>query len=139
MQNAGQIDSNPFRLLDLPTELRMRIYEYYLFTPRYERTFRGSFTAISTDRLLSIDTYYSGPENGGPLTPAILKSNNQLREEAGQLYYNKGHDIYLGFMGDHPAQEIAKWRDEVVGDLAVHLRDLRIHISRSTQDGVEYE
>jgi hypothetical protein len=42
-------------------------------------------------------------------------------------------------MGDHPIKELAKWRFEVVGDLAVHLRDLRLCISRSTQHDVEHE
>jgi hypothetical protein len=141
MQNAGYEDSdtNPFRFLDLPPELRKEIYEYYLFTPRYERNFCGDFTGISTDRPLPIDSYYTGPEKGGPLTPAILKANHQLRKEAGQLYYSKGHDIYLGFMGDHPIKELAKWRSDVVGDLAVHLRDLRLHINYSDHGDVEHE
>jgi hypothetical protein len=142
MQNAGHEDSanNPFRLMDLPLELRKRIYAFCLFKPRGERSCRAYFDAL-TDRPLFIDTLYSGPERGGPLTPAILRAGNrQLRAEAGEVYYNKGHDIYLGFQGESPFIELAKWRYMVVGNLAVHLPDLRLHISRSSPgDEIEHE
>jgi hypothetical protein len=82
-----------------------------------------------------------GSGERGSLTPIILRAgNSQLRAEAGEVYYNKGHDIYLGFQGKHPIIELAKWRYKVVGKLAVHLRDLRVHISRSSPgDEIEHE
>jgi hypothetical protein len=82
-----------------------------------------------------------GSGERGSLTPIILRAgNSQLRAEAGKVYYNKGYDIYLGFQGKHPIIELAKWRYKVVGKLAVHLRNLRVHISRSSPgDEIEHE
>lgn len=64
----------------------------------------------------------------GP-NPEILSANRQIRAEAGEIYYNKGQDLYLDYEYSDVLGEIPSWADNVVGDLAIYLRDVRVHIT----------
>jgi hypothetical protein len=73
------------------------------------------------------------------MTPALLQANRELSEEAGEVYYKNGIDVYLGYEHSDPLSEFANWRHRVVGDLAIYLRDVRLHISFTNRSDDEQE
>lgn len=123
---AGKLNRGPFGRL--PTELRLHIWEECLRELRPEQSFRHhEFRNALTERLMPLDTL---GWVGKTKTPALLNVSKNMRAEAGEVYYKKGVDIYLGWERSDPIDELRKWQEVVVRDLDVHVRDLRVHISR---------
>lgn len=122
----------------LPEELRFKIYALSLIEYRPEQECRDFFPRILTTRALPLDTLPWGPKKR---LPTVLKLNPEARAFASKIYYTNAHDIYLGWEHSDPIDELRNWFT-LVGDFAIHLRDVRVHISRclvSYGEEVEYE
>jgi hypothetical protein len=50
-----------------------------------------------------------------------------VRAEAGEIYYSKQY-LYLDCQYSDPLEEILSWANVIVRDLAIYLRDVRVHI-----------
>ncbi|KAI9755313.1 MAG: hypothetical protein M1835_000831 [Candelina submexicana] len=75
-REAAQIPTQPFRLLDLPTELRLQIYGYVLDPPIFAHPERPD---LPEHRLC----IRRRPNRG----TAILRANHQIHDEARPLIY----------------------------------------------------
>ena len=130
--------------LGLPRELRDMVYKE-LFGKQEERGFDRTFKKIKTDRVLVIDSLYCEKGSHPPQknkNPSILSVNRQLRAEAGEIYYSKQMDLYLDYEYSDILPEISSWANMIVRDLAVHLRDVRVHIAalgNSLQQEVQFQ
>ncbi|GAB7331552.1 hypothetical protein MBLNU13_g02941t1 [Cladosporium sp. NU13] len=129
--------------LGLPREIRDMVYKE-LFGVREEQGFADRFPNILTDRVLAIDSLDcekgSYPAQKNP-NPAILGVNHQVRAEAGEIYYSK-QDLYLDHEYSDVLPEILSWANMIVRDLAIYLRDVRVHIAalgNSLQDYVQFQ
>lgn len=129
--------------LGLPRELRDMIYKE-LFGKREEQGFGCTFKKILTDRVLVIDSLYCEKGSYPPQknkNPSILAVNRQLRHEAGEIYYSK-QDLYLDYEYSDILPEILLWANMIVRDLAIYLRDVRVHIAalgNSLQEEVQFQ
>lgn len=143
---TGQAPTAPHgtpNFLDLPKKVRIMVYEQ-LFSERAGRNFPGPLDNLYPDRVLVIDSYScekgTYPPQKHP-NPAILAVSRQLRIEAGEVYYRK-QDLYLDYEFSDVLEEILSWADIVVRDLAIYLRDVRVHITalgNSLKEDVRFE
>lgn len=107
--------------------------------------FHGVFNDLFGDRVLVIDNLNREFGTHMPQknkNPTILSVNRQIRVEAGKVYYSKGQDLFLDYEYSDILPEIQSWADKVVGDLAIHLRDVRVHIAAlgdSLQEFVQFQ
>jgi hypothetical protein len=132
MMQTSQAANAPYgepNFLGLPRKVREMVYRE-LFGKREEQGFQGPFPNILTDRVLAIDSLdcdgtHPPVKNANP---AILWASRQLRAEAGAIYYNK-QDLFLDCEYDDPLLQIQSWVENVVGDLAIYLRELRVHVA----------
>jgi hypothetical protein len=140
---AANATEGAFDFLGLPKELRLMVYRE-LFGKREERGFCGTFHNLQTDRVLVIDSLDCERGSFPPqinLNPAILSTCHEVRAEAGAIYYSK-QDLYLDYEYSDVLQEILSWADLIVQDLAIYLRDVRVHIcalGTSRQQQVQFQ
>jgi hypothetical protein len=140
---AADATEGAFNFLGLPKELRIMVYEE-IFGQREDRGFSGTFDNLFTDRVLVIDSLDcdkgSYPPQKNP-NPAILSTNHKVRAEAAEIYYSK-QDLYLDCEYSDPLEEILSWANVIVRDLAIYLRDVRVHIcalGNSLQEDVQFQ
>ncbi|KAK4499129.1 hypothetical protein PRZ48_009641 [Zasmidium cellare] len=136
LEDAGKLFKSlkrlatPFRLFDLPPEIRNRVYEFTL----------GLWYRVHDNSAGGEDNYFSDEfdedDEFKPWAgkyPPLLQVNSQIRHEASSIFYAATSFMIAlpsnGTYGDIDREYIEKWSKDVVGSRLKHLHHVVLTIS----------
>jgi hypothetical protein len=137
-----RIHCTPFRILDLPLELREMIYgmalegiEDHSHDCDCNCTYMCDPHSVNPSQVTVAKSYdlliYDDEEVRCIGNPTLLHVSRQVRSEAGKVYYrSKQFHLFTDVhMCANPDRDVNTWLQTMVGEFAIHLRDLTVHIT----------